>query len=245
MTYLKWISTSCVPPPPHQLKEVVVSLTTLIFFKLPDQMELPVLDTRLSKQVHNILAQRRKENGGRLTKLLIARQNFDAAEIEFADMLMEDHNNAALAYPDCTSSALPCFLLHSFPFSRYYGFFPKTDTNTHPYLCRFVSSSQTDHRCCESRRAGCIDSRLLNCCPCPDAERFHIVPWSHRTGAMVMASMQGTDRKNLGASFADIWHGTHLATPGYSEVYSNNRNWNEILKECGEFLYGNGSKYIR
>ena len=70
------------------------------------------MDTRLSKQVHNILAQRCKEKGGRVTKLLIARQNFDAAEIEFADMLMEDHNNAGLAYPDCTSSALfaPFFL---------------------------------------------------------------------------------------------------------------------------------------
>ena len=64
------------------------------------------MDTRLSKQVHNILSQRCKDKGGRVTKLLIARQNFDAAEIEFADMLMEDHNNAALAYPDCTLSAL-------------------------------------------------------------------------------------------------------------------------------------------
>ena len=72
----------------------------------PNKTELPVLDTRFSKQVRNIIAERRKERGGRLVKLLIARQNFDAAEIEFADMLMEDHNNAALAYPDCASQAL-------------------------------------------------------------------------------------------------------------------------------------------
>lgn len=65
--------------------------------------ELPVLDTRFSKQIRNIIARMCKEKGGRMAKLLIARQNFDAAEIEFADMLMEDHNNAALAYPDCAS----------------------------------------------------------------------------------------------------------------------------------------------
>ncbi|KAF8504416.1 protein transporter SEC24 [Russula emetica] len=68
--------------------------------------ELPVLDTHFSKQVRSIVARMCKERGGRMAKLLIARQNFDAAEIEFSDMLMEDHNNAALAYPDCAGSGL-------------------------------------------------------------------------------------------------------------------------------------------
>ncbi|KAI0066899.1 protein transporter SEC24 [Artomyces pyxidatus] len=64
---------------------------------------LPQLPSVLSRQIRNIIAYRRREKGGRATKLILARQNLDGAEIEFADMLVEDHNNAALSYLDYLS----------------------------------------------------------------------------------------------------------------------------------------------
>ena len=62
---------------------------------------LPHLPTVISTQIWNILTSRKLERGGTEIKLFIARQNMDAMEIEFGDMLVEDSNGGAMSYMDC------------------------------------------------------------------------------------------------------------------------------------------------
>ena len=65
--------------------------------------QLPKLPSYLSTQLRNLLAHHERILGHQLP-VIIARQNLDGTEIEFANMLLEDANNDAYSYIDCESS---------------------------------------------------------------------------------------------------------------------------------------------
>jgi protein transport protein SEC24 len=57
--------------------------------------------TLLGEQLVNIIRTLESKRAGRMVPFLIARQDMDAAEIEFSNMLNEDQNNDAMSYTDC------------------------------------------------------------------------------------------------------------------------------------------------
>lgn len=65
------------------------------------QTRLPKLPTLLSTQLRNLVTHFERIIGHSLP-VIIVRQNTDGMEIEYANMLVEDSNNDALSYTDCT-----------------------------------------------------------------------------------------------------------------------------------------------
>lgn len=61
---------------------------------------MPKLPSYLSTQLRNLLAHHERVLGHQLP-VIVARQNLDGTEIEFANMLFEDANNDAYSYIDC------------------------------------------------------------------------------------------------------------------------------------------------
>ncbi|EGG01243.1 uncharacterized protein MELLADRAFT_50176 [Melampsora larici-populina 98AG31] len=67
----------------------------------PQLSSLPIRENRLSNQVRRMIKYFETQRGGRRNlPILIARQNVDGSELEFANMLVEDQNNDAMSYVD-------------------------------------------------------------------------------------------------------------------------------------------------
>jgi hypothetical protein len=64
--------------------------------------------------------------------------------------------------------------------------FTETDANTHPHFADLSLVHKQIIAAVSFIVQAVLTHAYLLPLPCPDAEWFHIVPWSHRTCAMVM-----------------------------------------------------------
>ncbi|KAF8518397.1 Sec23/Sec24 trunk domain-containing protein [Hysterangium stoloniferum] len=90
-----WIGASISP----QLLKDLYAVETIQGLDIRNTRIPPGSSTLISEQVRQILAHREMQRRRR-TKLVFARQDLDAAEIDFSDMLVEDQNNDGMSYVD-------------------------------------------------------------------------------------------------------------------------------------------------
>lgn len=92
---LLWLGAQVSP----RLLEDLYGVTSLDELD-PRMTSLPVLPTPLSQQVRNIVHGLAEQHGKISLQVVIARQNRDGMEVEFANNLVEDQNNDAMSYVD-------------------------------------------------------------------------------------------------------------------------------------------------
>jgi len=89
---------------PHDLKPIPVGTSghglLPVLTNPPLQRRLPELPNPYSIRVRQVIAHLEQQTG--ITRrFIVVRQNLDALEIDFANMLMEDTNNDGMSYLDC------------------------------------------------------------------------------------------------------------------------------------------------
>ncbi|WFD31439.1 COPII coat Sec23p-Sfb3p heterodimer component [Malassezia sp. CBS 17886] len=92
---LLWLGASVSP----QLLEDLYGVSSLDEID-PRMTTLPKLPTVLSEQVRNLVAAFAVQRGKPSMQVIVARQNRDGMEVEFANNLVEDPNNDAMSYVD-------------------------------------------------------------------------------------------------------------------------------------------------